>query len=169
MQETILVMGFPASGKSSLSDEYIAKGYVHLNRDKAGGRVRDLLPAFEQALKDGKNCVLDNLFATIEGRKPFLEMAKRYGIPVTCLWMGTSIEDAQLNSLNRMWERYGTIFMNADAIKAHDAAKKDSNMFPPVVLFAFKKRLEKPTTDEGFAKVVKVKFERKPSSRPNSA
>jgi len=131
MQETILVMGFPASGKSSLSDEYIAKGYVHLNRDKAGGRVRDLLPAFEQALKDGKNCVLDNLFATIEGRKPFLEMAKRYGIPVTCLWMGTSIEDAQLNSLNRMWERYGTIFMNADAIKAHDAAKKDSNMSPP--------------------------------------
>jgi len=162
MQEVILVMGCPASGKSTLSRPYRDQGYVYLNRDTEGGRVRDLLRPFEQALQEGKSIVLDNLFATIEGRKDFLEMALRYGVPVTCLWMTTSIEDAQINALNRMWERYGMLFMDEAAIKAHPQARKDPNMFPPVTLFVFKKKLEPPTTDEGFAKIVPVPFVRRP-------
>ena len=164
MPKAILLMGFPASGKSSVAQEYIDQGFVHLNRDSLGrnARVRDLLVPMEEALLAGKDVILDNLHATVEGRKPFIDLATQLGVPIECLWMGTSIEDAQINTLCRMWDRYGTIFMDADAIKAHAKAKQDSNMFPPVVLFRYKKTLEKPTTDEGFASVRKLKFQRRP-------
>lgn len=164
MQKVVLLMGFPASGKSSIAQDFIDQGFLHLNRDKLGhkARVRDLLVPFEQALLAGQSVILDNLYATLEGRRIFIDMAKAHGVEIECLWMGTSIEDAQINALCRMWDRYGTIFMDAEAIKAHPQAKNDSNMFPPVVLFAFRKKLEKPTTDEGFASVKKVPFKRRP-------
>ena len=161
MQEVVMVLGFPASGKTTVSGNLIDKGYAHLNRDKEGGKLIDLLPKMVAALSNGQSVVLDNLFPTAEVRKSFIEAATLRKVPIRCVQMDTKIEDASINALHRMWDRYGKIFFTPQDIKNHKKAKKDSNMFPIVVLFKYKKEFEKPTKDEGFVKIEKHKFERR--------
>ena len=158
MSEVVMVIGLPASGKGTLSQGYIDQGYIHLNRDKEGGSVIDLLPKMKAAMKAGENVVLDNLLWTAERREPFIDAATQAGIPIRCEWMATSKEDCQINALHRMWDRYGQVFLTAADFS--DKAKKDPNIFPIAVLFKYGKEFENPTTGEGFAKVAKVKFKR---------
>lgn len=153
-----MVVGYPASGKSTVTKELIKKGAVSLNRDTEGGTIVALLPKMEALLKDGKDVVLDNLFATAETRKPFIELAKQYGANISCVLMGTSIEDAQFNVVQRAIGLIGK-FPTPEAIKA----AKHTNIFPPLVLFKYKKDFQKPTVEEGFSKVEVVKFVRQPN------
>src|SRR6185369_13348614 len=115
-----------------------------------------LLPKMEALLKDGKDIVLDNTFPTVEVRRPFIELAKKYGADVSCTLMSTSIEDAQFNVVQRAIQLIGK-FPTPEAIKA----AKHTNIFPPTVLFKYKKEFQKPTGEEGFSKVEVHKFIRK--------
>ncbi|MCK9458543.1 MAG: HAD-IIIA family hydrolase [Proteobacteria bacterium] len=165
MSEVVLVCGCPASGKSTVSKGFADKGYTYLNRDKAGGKVIDLLPAFEAALQAKQNIVIDNLFATELGRAPFIVAAKKHGADIHCQWMSTSIEDAIINALHRMWERYGKLFLTPESLKD----VKDPNMFPIAVFFRYRKELQKPTTGEGFTSVKKIPFVRRSSAYAGKA
>ena len=40
--DVVVVMGIPGSGKSRVAEEYVAQGYVRLNRDERGGSLRTL-------------------------------------------------------------------------------------------------------------------------------
>lgn len=151
-----MVVGYPASGKSTLTKDLVAKGYVSLNRDTEGGNMNSLLPKMEQMLQDGKDIVLDNTFAMAEVRKPFIEMAKKHGAEIECKLMNTTIEEAQYNVVQRAIGLIGK-FPTPEAIKE----AKHTNIFPPLVLFKYKKEFQKPSTDEGFSKVEVVKFVRK--------
>lgn len=151
-----MVVGYPASGKSTLTKGLVEKGAVSLNRDTEGGTIAALLPKMEALLQNGKDVVLDNLFATAEVRKPFIELAKRYNVDISCLLMGTSIEDAQFNVVQRAIGLIGK-FPTPEAVKA----AKHTNIFPPLVLFKYKKEFQKPDVSEGFSKVELVKFTRK--------
>lgn len=156
--EIIMIVGCPAAGKSSLSKKYTDQGYVYLNRDSAGGKVVSLVPKMETAIRNDKSVVLDNLFATIESRQPFIQTAQKMRIPIKCVHLTTSIEDGQINALRRMHQRYGQFFMNAEELK--DVNKKDPNMFPPLVLFKYRKEFQKPSLAEGFTDIETVKFVR---------
>lgn len=156
MSEVKVVIGFPASGKSTVTKELIKKGAVALNRDTEGGTIAGLLPKMEALLKEGKDIVLDNTFPTIEVRKPFIELAKKYNTDISCILMSTSIEDAQFNVVQRAIGLIGK-FPTPEAIKA----AKHTNIFPPTVLFKYKKEFQKPTVEEGFSKVEVHKFVRK--------
>src|SRR5271166_47960 len=116
-QRVTMVMGYPASGKSTVTKELAKKGAVVLNRDTEGGTIAGLLPKMEAYLKDGKDVILDNLFPTIEVRKPFIELAKKYGAHMHCAFLSTSIEDAQFNVVQRAIGLIGK-FPNPEAIKA---------------------------------------------------
>lgn len=151
-----MVVGYPASGKSTVTKDLVKKGVISLNRDTEGGTIAGLLPKMETLLKDNKDIVLDNLFATIETRKPFIELAKKYNSDISCLLMGTSIEDAQFNVVQRAIGLIGK-FPTPEAIKA----AKHTNIFPPTVLFKYKKEFQKPDISEGFSSVDTVKFMRK--------
>ena len=56
-----LVLGYPASGKTSYVKKFLDQGYTRLNRDELGGTVDDLLILLVNALKNNENVVLDNL------------------------------------------------------------------------------------------------------------
>ncbi len=156
MSEIVLVVGYPASGKSTICQTYEEKGFVRINRDAVGGTLADLLPIIEQHLKEGEaKLILDNTYGTKESRKPVVDLAKRYGVLPTCLWLTTSIEDAQFNACMRMMKRFGAV-LGPEAIKE----KKDPNTFPAAALFRYRKTLEKPTTDEGFGEVQQETFQR---------
>lgn len=159
MNKVVMLVGLPASGKSTVVNQY--PNHYKLNRDTAGGNLDSLLPKMKACLDAGQDVILDNLNATVESRKPFLDMAKKFSAPVHCKWMGTSAEDCQINALIRMYDRYGRVFLHPDDIKNHTGAKKDSNMFPVTVIFHYKKIFQFPTVAEGFAIVEKVPFKRK--------
>lgn len=151
-----MVMGAPGSGKSSLTKGLITNGATSLNRDTEGGTIASLLPKMDSLLNDKKSVVLDNLFPTAEVRKPFLDMAKQHGVDIECKLMGTSIEDATFNVIQRAIELTGK-FPTPEVIKA----AKHTNIFPPLVLFRYKKEFQKPDVSEGFSKIETVKFVRK--------
>ena len=48
--EVVLIMGLPGAGKSTLARSFVARGYERLNRDEAGGSLRQLLPALDRLL-----------------------------------------------------------------------------------------------------------------------
>jgi HAD superfamily hydrolase (TIGR01662 family) len=153
----VLVCGFPASGKSTITKKLVVDhSYAVLNRDTEGGTIADLLPKLEAYLINKTDVVLDNLFPTVESRKPFIDLCKKYGVDISCKVMGTSIEDAQFNAVQRMIDITGK-FPSLDEIKK----SKHPNIFPVVVLFKYKKEYQKPTPAEGFSKVEVVKFDRK--------
>lgn len=155
MSKVVMVMGYPASGKSTITKDLVAKGMTSLNRDTEGGKIVDLLPKMESLLLDNKDIVLDNLFALAEVRKPFIDLAKKHGADISCLLMGTSIEDAQFNVVQRAIGLLGK-FPTPEVIKA----AKHTNVFPPLVLFKYKKEFQKPTVAEGFSAVVTRTFVR---------
>jgi len=149
MSNVAIVLGFPASGKTTTTQMLVDKKYFRLNRDVEGGSVIGLLPVLEEQLKAGKNVVLDNLFATEASRQPFIAAAKKHGATIDCHWMQTSIEDAQLNYCLRSMRKYNKVL---------ESYKGDPNIFPPAVIFKYRKEFQKPTTKEGFDSVVKIPF-----------
>jgi histidinol-phosphate phosphatase family protein len=162
--EIILVMGYPASGKSTYAAErYATPDYVRLNRDAEGGTLADLVPQLEAAVRAGaaRGVVLDNTYPTVESRRPVLAVGKAHGVPVRAVMLGTTIEQAQYNAVARMIAKHGK-FLQPDELKA--AGKKDPNLFPPTVLFRYRKQFEKPTAAEGFAAIETVAFARRPAT-----
>lgn len=159
MKEIVIVMGYNAAGKSTLVEEFVGQGYYRLNRDLMGGTLDQQAQLAASAVQNGHpTIVLDNTYADKASRQSIIQVGKQLGVPVRCVWLATSFEDAQLNACMRMCQKAGRILM-PDDFKGQ--FKNDPNMFPPVALFAYKKRFEKPTTAEGFSTVEKRDFVRK--------
>lgn len=176
MGEIILVIGFPAAGKTTEVAKF-ADTHTRLNRDELGGTLKGLATRLRESAKKGlTHFVLDNTFGTEASREPVISAAKELGFKVKAivLWGGKrftkaalqkSIEEAQFNAATRMIRKYGKLLTN-DKI----AKKKDPNCFPPIVLFSYKKRFEQPTYDEGFDEIVIVPFVRQwPENYTNKA
>lgn len=153
----MLVMGYQASGKTTLARDFESKGYLRLNRDERGGSVADLVTEASSLIAQGqRKLVLDNTFPTRLSRDPLLKLGRDQGIPVNCSWMQTSMDDSQVNSCIRMWQKTGTLPTPEEIV-----ASKDPNMVPIAAIYRYKKELEKPTTDEGFSAIHRIPFVRK--------
>jgi aryl-alcohol dehydrogenase-like predicted oxidoreductase/histidinol phosphatase-like enzyme/predicted kinase len=155
--EVVLVMGLPGAGKSTAAQALVAQGYHRLNRDDAGGTLRDLLPAFDRALASGAaRIVFDNTYVTRKARAEVLRAAGERGVPVRCLWVATSLEDAQTNAAGRIVSRYGRL---PDEAEMKRLRKKEPAVFPPTVLFRYQRELEPPDVAEGFSRIDTLAFE----------
>lgn len=168
MAQAVLIGGFPASGKTTITSRYVEQGYVRLNRDTLGGKVDDLIPLMVKALKNNDNVVMDNLYATKASRAEAIKAAKSVGADVSFVLMNTSLEDAQFNVCCRMMEKCGHV-LAPDEHKKNEY-KNDPGLFPVAVLYKYRKEQELPTTSEGFSTVTLEKFVRKyPSDWVNKA
>jgi aryl-alcohol dehydrogenase-like predicted oxidoreductase/histidinol phosphatase-like enzyme len=156
--EVVLIMGLPAAGKSTVAERLAADGYVRVNRDEKGGSLDSLLPIVDTLLASETNrIVLDNTYVTRKSRAAVLGVAARHGVPVRCLWLSTSVEDAQVNAVTRIVSKYGRL-LDPDEMRA--ASRSDVSVFPPSVQFRYQRELEAPQESEGFSRIDVLPFAR---------
>lgn len=157
--EVAIIMGLPGAGKSTHAEGLVGQGYQRLNRDEAGGTLRDLLPALDAALVSGSaRVVLDNTYVSRKSRAEVVRTAAARGVPVRCIWLSTSVEEAQTNAAWRLASRYGRLPDEAELKKLR---KRDVAAFLPMVQFRYQRELEPPDISEGFSRVDIVPFERR--------
>jgi aryl-alcohol dehydrogenase-like predicted oxidoreductase/predicted kinase len=157
--EVVLVMGIPGAGKTRLAEEYVARGYVRLNRDERGGSLRELATALDDALADGaRRVVLDNTYLTRASRSYVLDAAGRHGVPVRCVWLDTPLAQAQVNLVERLLDRFQSL-PSPDELR--EAAKREPGVHAPTSQMRTVRELEPPEADEGFAAVKRLPFVRR--------
>jgi len=125
-KEVIIMIGYPASGKSTIArsfkDYYIVSG--------------DILKSVSKMIKDAKlhidkqSIVFDSTGGTKERRKAFIDFAKEYDLPVRAIWVQTSIDESMERNKQRGLE---------GGIK-----------IPAIAFYTYRKNFEIPTEDEGF-------------------
>jgi aryl-alcohol dehydrogenase-like predicted oxidoreductase/histidinol phosphatase-like enzyme/predicted kinase len=156
--EVVLVMGLPGAGKSTFARRLAADGYLRINRDEAGGTLAQLLPALDAAIEAGAtHLVLDNTYVSRKSRAQVIRAAAARGLPVRCIWLSTSLEDAQTNAAWRIAMRYGRLPGEAELESLRAA---DVSAFLPGVQFRYQRQLEPPEISEGFSRVDIVPFVR---------
>lgn len=149
--EIILMMGTPGAGKSTATAPLVAEGWARLNRDEAGGSLDGLAAELERLLAGGaRRVVLDNTYATRRSRAAVIDAASRHGASVRCVWLETSIDDAQVNVCLRL----------VDQERREGATGGIAGPPGPDALFRFRRELEPPSPDEGFASIETRHFAR---------
>jgi aryl-alcohol dehydrogenase-like predicted oxidoreductase len=155
--EVVLVMGIPGAGKSRLAEEYVAHGYVRLNRDERGGSLRELAGALDELLAAGApRVVLDNTYLTRAARSYVVDAASRHGASTRCVWLDTPLAQAQVNLVERLLERFGSL-------PSPQELRGPETLAPTSQMRALRE-LEPPSIDEGLADVEHVVFARASSA-----
>lgn len=156
--EVVMLMGLQGAGKSANVAAWEAKGYARLNRDTAGGTLRELADALERKLREGvTRVVLDNTYVSRKARAPVLDAAARHGVPVRGVWFDTPLHEAQVNVIWRMLDAHGRL-LTPDELRRG----KDNTTLPPVAQLRMLRELELPAADEGFAALETLSFVRSP-------
>lgn len=150
-REVVLIMGVAGAGKSRAAEEYVARGYVRLNRDERGGALRELAQALDYELSSGgRRVVLDNTYLTRASRSYVIETASRHGIATRCVWLDTPLADAQVNLVERLLDDLGALPAPEEL---RQLARHRSGLLAPTSQMRTVRELEPPSTDEGFAEV----------------
>jgi aryl-alcohol dehydrogenase-like predicted oxidoreductase/predicted kinase len=156
--EVVLLMGIPGAGKSRAAGQYVSDGYVRLNRDERGGTLAGIAGALDDALRRGDTrVVLDNTYLTRAQRNVAVETAAAHGVPVTCVWIDTPLARAQVNMIERLLDRFGSL-PSPEQLRA----AREPGLHTPTTQMRAARELEEPGEDEGFDHIERIPFERAP-------
>ncbi|XP_076634211.1 polynucleotide kinase 3'-phosphatase isoform X1 [Colletes latitarsis] len=138
IQEVIIMVGCPASGKSHFVKNYL-NNYAHVNRDTLGSWQK-CISAMEKHIIEKKSVVVDNTNPDTVSRQRYIELAKKYGVSVRCFVMSTTLEHAKHNNKFRRLT--------------------DSNhvQVTEVVINSYVKNYQPPSLDEGFTEILTIDF-----------
>lgn len=127
-----------------------------------GGSLRAIADTLGTELSlGGRRVVLDNTWLTRASRSHAIEAAAARDMPVRCVWLDTPLDQAQINIVGRLLERYGTL-PAPEQLRA--LARQDAGVLTPTAQMRAARNLEPPSDDEGWASVTRVPFVRAPAS-----
>lgn len=135
--ECVILIGLPASGKTTFYLERFAGTHDHVSKDamrhnrQPQRRQNELIDA---AFAAGRSVAVDNTNPTVGDRAAIIAIARRHGAEVAGYFFPTEAADA----LRR------------------NRAREGRNRVPAVAIFATRKRLERPTYEEGFDRLFTV-------------
>jgi len=137
--ECVILIGLPASGKSTFFRERFAGTHDHVSKDllrntRQPQRRQDQLIA--ASLASGRSVVVDNTNPGAAVRAPIIALARMHGAEVTGYFFVTEAGDA----LRR------------------NRAREGRERVPDVAIFTVRKRLEPPTMAEGFDRLFSVRL-----------
>jgi aryl-alcohol dehydrogenase-like predicted oxidoreductase/predicted kinase len=165
--EIVVVMGIPGAGKSRVAEGYVERGYARLNRDERGGSLRELADALEAEVAAGaRRVVLDNTYLTRAARSYVIDAANQQGLAARCVWLDTPLAQAQVNLVERLLDRLGSL-PTPEELRA--LARRADGVLAPTSQMRAARELEPPSTDEGWSEVEQVPFVRARRSRAGTA
>jgi predicted kinase len=135
--ECVILIGLPASGKTTFYRERFAATHELVSKDamrhsRQPQRRQEAL--INSALAAGRSVAVDNTNPTVADRAAIIAIARRHGAEVAGYFFPTEAADA----LRRNRTREGR------------------QRVPAVAIFATQKRLERPTYEEGFDRLYTV-------------
>jgi predicted kinase len=137
--ECVILVGLPASGKSTFFRERFAGTHDHVSKDllrnnRQPQRRQEQLIA--ESLASGRSVVVDNTNPGVAARAPLIATARKHGAAVVGYFFVTEAGDA----LRR------------------NRAREGRERVPDVAIFTVRKRLEPPTMAEGFDRLFSVRM-----------
>ena len=137
--EVVILIGLPASGKSSFYRERFAATHDHVSKDLMRNAPRPQMrqqQAIAASLARGRSVVVDNTNPSRAGRAAIVGLARQYGASIAAYYFETAAGDAlRRNRLRQGRERV-----------------------PDVAIFTVRKRLEPPDASEGFDRTYLVRL-----------
>jgi len=135
----VILIGLPASGKSTFFRERFAATHDHVSKDllrnnRQPQRRQDQLIA--DSLASGRSVVVDNTNPSAAVRAPVIALARKHGAKVVGYFFATEAGDALRRN------------------RARDGRER----VPDVAIFTARKRLEPPTMTEGFDRLFSVRM-----------
>jgi predicted kinase len=137
--ECVILIGLPASGKSTFFRERFAGTHDHVSKDllrhnKRPERRQEQL--IEESLASGRSVVIDNTNPSVAVRAPLIAAARRHGAEVV---------------------GYFFVAEAGEALR-RNRAREGRERVPDVAIFTVRKRLEPPTAGEGFDRLYVVRM-----------
>jgi predicted kinase len=137
MADCVILIGLPASGKSSFFRARFASTHDHVSKDRLRNtrhperRQQELIAG---ALSHGRSVVVDNTNASAAVRAPLVALARAHGASTSAYFFETDVGDA----LRR------------------NRARQGPDQVPDVAIHTIRKRLEPPAAAEGFDQIFRV-------------
>lgn len=128
----IIMVGAPASGKSSLSNLI---GFPIINQDTLKTKSK-CLKATKEILSKGGNAIIDNTNPSKTVRNEYISIAKHYGISVKCIHFYISREFTQHLNITRM--------------------RLTGKKIPKIAYSMYYSKYEEPTKEEGFDDIITI-------------
>ncbi|KAI1174528.1 DNA kinase/phosphatase Pnk1 [Nemania sp. FL0916] len=144
-KDIVLFCGPPGAGKSTFFWRFLKPlSYERVNQDTLKSRAKCFKAATE-FLDDGSSVVIDNTNPDADGRKEWVELARKHKVPIRCVWFKVPRAVCEHN----------------DAVRAMNTSLNPEarSGLPTLAFNGFFARLREPTAKEGFQDIILVKFQ----------
>jgi predicted kinase len=129
--ECVLLIGLPASGKTTFYQRRLAGSHQHISKDlwpNISNKDRRQAELMRQALSARRSVVIDNTNTTLRDRAPVIAIARECGARVVGYYFATTTREAV----------------------GRNRGREGKARVPDVAIFTRAKRLAVPSVEEGF-------------------